>query len=137
MYFLEYLHSNELYRFGKKGKLAPRYIDLPPQLSRIHNAFHVSMLGKYLPSPNHILKNEAIDLQANLSYEEQPLKILEQREKKLRNRTLKFAKVQWKNHTADEATWEKEEDMKQLYHQLFSGSSTIRRTKFFEGGEEL
>lgn len=80
------------------------------------------MLMKYLPSPYNILKNESIDLQANLSYEEKPLKILEQRERKLRNRTMKFVIVHWKDHTADEATWEKEEEMNQLYPQLSSVS---------------
>lgn len=125
-------------KFGKKDKLVPRYIEpfellerigekvyrlaLPPQLSRIHDVFHVSMLMKYVPSSDHILERNPLDLQPNLTYEEQPLKILDQNEKKLRNRTLKFVKVQWKNHTAEEATWEREEDLKQSYPHLFNVS---------------
>lgn len=84
---------NGIMRFRKKGKLAPRYIGpfeilqslgersymlaLLPQLSRIHNVFHVSMLRKYLPSSDHVLRSKTVDMQSNLTYEEQPRKILE------------------------------------------------------------
>lgn len=74
------------------GKRAYR-LALAPQLSRIHNVFHVSILRKYLPSSDHVHRNEKVDLQPNLSYEEQPLMILEQKEKKLRNITLRSVKV--------------------------------------------
>ena len=73
-------------RFGKKGKLSPRYIgpfsvierigdvayrlDLPMSMSQIHNVFHVSMLRKYIANPYHILKNELVELKADLRYKE-------------------------------------------------------------------
>ncbi|KAL6225843.1 hypothetical protein ACLB2K_004692 [Fragaria x ananassa] len=76
-------------RFDKRGKLSPRYIGpyeiiervgslayrlvLPSELSRIHNVFHVSMLRKFIADPSHVLEEQPISLQKNLSYEEEPV----------------------------------------------------------------
>ncbi|KAL6220188.1 hypothetical protein ACLB2K_007945 [Fragaria x ananassa] len=82
--------------FGKRGKLSPRYIGpyeiiervdslayqlvLPSELSKIHNVFHVSMLHKYIPDPSHVLEEQPISLQKDLSYEEEPVQILDRKE---------------------------------------------------------
>ena len=50
---------------------------------------------------------------------EHPSKILKENWKRLRNRAIKYCKVQWKNHLEREATWEKEEDLKRDYPELF------------------
>ncbi|KAL6211440.1 hypothetical protein ACLB2K_016666 [Fragaria x ananassa] len=79
--------------FGKRGKLSPRYIgsyeiiervgslayrlSLPPELPRIHNVFHVSMLRKYIADPSHVLEEQPISLQKDLSYEEELVQILD------------------------------------------------------------
>ncbi|XP_073275427.1 uncharacterized protein [Primulina huaijiensis] len=107
-------------RFGKKGKLSPRYIGpfeildrigerayrlaLPPDLNRVHNVFHVSMLRKYLSNPSHVLRHEALDLLPNLSYEEVPVQIMDRKVKVLRNKEIGFVKVLWRNHAIEEAT---------------------------------
>ena len=122
-------------RFGKKGKLSPRYIRpfeilerigksayklaLPPKLSGVHDVFHVSMLRKYLWDPSHVLSYETIDIDPELSYQEQPVKILDRKEKELRNKTIPLVKVLWKNHAVEEATWELEEDMRRNFPALF------------------
>ncbi|KAL5575262.1 hypothetical protein UlMin_016961 [Ulmus minor] len=109
-------------RFGKKGKLSPRYIGpfkilerigkvayrlaLPPELSSVHNVFHVSMLKKYIPDPTHVLEYESIEVHEDLTYEEQPVQILDQNEKTLRNKTIPLVKVLWQNHKVEEASWE-------------------------------
>ena len=83
-------------RFGKKGKLSPRYVGpfeiservgsvayrlaLQPALSRLHNVFHVSMLRRYVPDPSHILSYEPLQVKENLSYEEVPIQILDHKE---------------------------------------------------------
>jgi hypothetical protein len=54
-----------------------------------------------------------------LTYEEKPTKILEENWKRLQNRAIKFCKVQCKHHSEREATWEKEEDLRQAYLELF------------------
>ncbi|KAH9705011.1 Endonuclease [Citrus sinensis] len=101
-------------RFGKRGKLSPRYIGpyeiverigplayrlaLPPELSRIHDVFHVSMLRKYVYDPSHVLSRQPIELKEDLSYEEVPVEILEQKHQVLRSRTILLIKVLWRNH---------------------------------------
>ena len=122
-------------RFGKKGKLSPRYIGLyeilgrvgpvayrlalPRELERIHNVFHVSCLRKYIPDVSHVLEAQPVELKEDLSYEEQPVKILDRKEKTLRNKTVGLVKVLWRNHRVEEATWEREDDIRERYPQLF------------------
>ena len=122
-------------RFGKKGKLSPRYIGpfeilervgnvayglaLPPELASVHNVFHVSMLKKYVPDPSHVLNHEPIEVHEDLTYEERPVQILAREEKVLRNKTIPLVKVLWRNHKIEEATWEREDDMKKSYPELF------------------
>ena len=76
-------------RFGKKGKLSPRYMGpyeiverigkvtyrlrLPPELARIHYVFHVSMLRKYIVDPSHMLRDQLVELKEDLTYEERPV----------------------------------------------------------------
>ncbi|XP_075494739.1 uncharacterized protein LOC142532304 [Primulina tabacum] len=122
-------------RFGKKGKLSPRFIGpfeildrvgtlayrvaLPPNLAGVHNVFHVSMLRKYMANPSHVLNFEPLQLTPNLSYEERPVQILDRQEKKLRNKLVKRVKVKWLNHSEEEATWESEPEMRDRYPKLF------------------
>jgi hypothetical protein len=109
-------------RFGMKGNLAHRYIrpfpilekcgivayklDLPPSLARVHNIFHVSQLKKCLKASVDIVLPEVTPLEADLSYPEHPIKVLDQKDRVTRRKTIKFFKVQWSNHTEEEATWE-------------------------------
>jgi hypothetical protein len=125
-------------RFGKKGKLSPRYIGpfeilerignvayrlaLPPDLSHVHDVFHVSLLRKYLPDPRHVIHYEPVQIQVDLSYKEQPIEILDRKEKVLRNKVISTVKVLWRNHLVEEATWELEEDMRQRFPHLFNGT---------------
>ncbi|KAK6162217.1 hypothetical protein DH2020_002058 [Rehmannia glutinosa] len=134
--FLKVAPMKGVMRFGRKGKLSPRYIgpfhiterigdvayrlDLPASMSQIHNVFHVSMLRKYVSNPFHILKHEPIELKENLSYTERPIRIIDQQILQLRKREISMVKVEWQNHNQDEdATWEMEEDMRNQYPELF------------------
>ena len=125
MVFLRISPWKGVLRFGKRGKLSPRYIgpyriverigevayrlELPSDLNRIHKVFHVSMLRKYIPDPSHVLKEQPVEIQENLTYEEEPVQILDRRKKVLRNKTIPLVKVLWRSHTVEEATWEHEE----------------------------
>ena len=107
-------------RFGRHGKLRPRYIgsyeiiakvgpvayrlDLPPELSKVHNVFHVSMLHKYIPDPSHVRRDHPVELKDNLTYKEQPMQIVDRREQILRNKVIPLVKVLWGNHGIKEAT---------------------------------
>ncbi|KAM6568307.1 hypothetical protein CsatB_016292 [Cannabis sativa] len=122
-------------RFGKRGKLSPRYVGpfqildrvgsvayriaLPPSLSGVHNVFHVSQLRKYVSDPSHVLSYETLGLQEDLSYNERPVKILDQKDRILRNKTITLVKVLWRNSEVEEATWELESDMREQYPELF------------------
>ena len=93
---------------------------LPPVLSHIHNLFHVSVLQKYMPDPSHVLEYEPINVREDLSYEEQPVQIIDRKDQVLRSRNISLVKVLWRNHAVQEATWEKEEHKKEKYPHLFS-----------------
>ena len=69
---------------------------------------------------------EAVNLQEDLSYQEQPVKILDVSERVTRTKTIRLCKVQWSNHTEAEATWEREEDLKKEFPHLFSSQPESR-----------
>ncbi|WMV54247.1 hypothetical protein MTR67_047632 [Solanum verrucosum] len=122
-------------RFGKKGKLSPRYIgpyrnakrigkvayelELPQELAAVHPVFHISMLKKCMGDPSLIIPTENIRVKDSLSYEEIPVQILDCHVSKLRTKEVKSVKVLWRNQFVEEVTWEAEEDMKKRYPHLF------------------
>ena len=107
-------------------------LEFPSDLDRIHDVFHVSMLRKYIPDPSHVLTEQPVEIQENLTYEEEPAQILDRREQVLRNKTIPLVKVLWRSHTIEEGTWEREEQMKRHYsHHFDAGTNVlISRTKF-------
>ncbi|KAK6121747.1 hypothetical protein DH2020_044510 [Rehmannia glutinosa] len=121
--FLRVSPTKGIFRFGKRGKLNPRYVGpyevlervgrvayrlaLPPAMSGIHNVFHVSMLRRYMLDPSHVVNYETIELDRQLSYEEKPVAVLDRKVHKLRNRDVELIKVQWSGHSQEEATWER------------------------------
>ena len=109
-------------RFGKKGKLIPRFIGpfeilsrvgevayklaLPPSLSAIHPVFHVSMLRKYISDESHVISLDSVELGPDLTFEEEPIAILDRQIRKLRTKEIASVKVQWKHRSVGKATWE-------------------------------
>ncbi|KAM2445378.1 hypothetical protein ACFX1W_013345 [Malus domestica] len=124
-------------RFGKKGKLSPRYIgpyqiteqigevayklELSPELSRVHDVFHVSMLRHYVFDPSHVIPPQPLEINPDLTYDEEPMMIMDWKDKVLRNKTVCMGKVLWRNHSVERATWETEDRMRDLYPHLFYG----------------
>ncbi|WMV24334.1 hypothetical protein MTR67_017719 [Solanum verrucosum] len=122
-------------RFGKKGKLSPRYIgpyriskrvgnvvyelELPQELVAVHPVFHISMLKKCMGDPSLIIPTEDIGIKDSLSYEEIPVKIIDRQVRKLRTKEVASVKVLWRNQFVEEVTWEAKEDMKKRYPHLF------------------
>jgi hypothetical protein len=117
-----------LHHFNIRGKLTPRYIgpfkileqkgevayqlELPPQLSDVHDVFHVSQLRKCLRVLKEQMPLEELTVGENLTYQEYSVKILDTSDKVTRNNRYKMCKVQWSNHTEEEVTWEKEDHLK-------------------------
>ncbi|WMV08326.1 hypothetical protein MTR67_001711 [Solanum verrucosum] len=122
-------------RFGKKGKLSPRYIgpyriskrvgnvayelELPQELATVHPVFHISMLKKCMSDPSLIIPTKDISINDSLSYKEIPAEILDRQVRKLRTKEVASIKVIWRNQFVEEATWEGEEDIKNIYPHLF------------------
>jgi hypothetical protein len=96
-------------------------LNLPPALLEIHDVFHVSQLKKCFRAPSEIVHQfKDLSIQDDLSYPKVPIKILDQAKRKTRRKATKFLKVQWSNHTEDEATWESEDHLKSKFPSLFS-----------------
>jgi hypothetical protein len=133
--FLKVSPIRGVMRFGKKGKLSPRFIgpfkitqkvgklayriDLPPDLIGTHDVFHVSMLRKYIASPEVIMEYELLGIQEGLTYMEELVRIMDKNEQVLHTKTIPIVKVLWCNHGVEEASWEVEHDMQSHYPHLF------------------
>jgi hypothetical protein len=74
-------------------------------ISGVHDIFHVSKLKKCLKAPVDIVLPDVAPLETDLTYLEHPIKILDQKSRVTRRKTIKFYKIQWSNHTEEEATW--------------------------------
>jgi hypothetical protein len=123
-------------RFRVKGKLAPRYIglyqilarhrevayqlSLPENLSVVHNVFHVSQSKKCLCVPEEQLPLGGLEVQEDLTYIEKPIQIIETADRVTRRNTIRMCKVRCGQHSEDEATWEREDDLMAKYHELFA-----------------
>ncbi|KAJ9541625.1 LOW QUALITY PROTEIN: hypothetical protein OSB04_028131 [Centaurea solstitialis] len=123
-------------RFGKKGKLSPRYtrpykiterigavaykLDLPVELGGVHNTFHVSNLRKCLADPETAIPLQDIEVDQKLNFVEEPVAVTDRKIRKLRNKEIVLVKIQWKFHKGQEATWEAESEMRAKYPYLFN-----------------
>ncbi|GKB43348.1 hypothetical protein Tco_0888290 [Tanacetum coccineum] len=122
-------------RFGKKGKLAPRYVgpfeileriklvayrlSLPEELSSMHDTFQVSNLKKCQADANlHVSLNE-IKIDKTLRFVEEPVEIMDREVKSLKRSRIPLVKVRWNSKCGPEFTWEREDYMKSKYPQLF------------------
>ena len=85
----------------------------------VHDVFHVSQLKQCFKQPEQAVDLGDIQLSDDLSYPEHPVRILETSERKTRNKTVKFMKVQWSHHSEKEATWEREDHLRSEYPSLF------------------
>ncbi|WVZ85088.1 LOW QUALITY PROTEIN: hypothetical protein U9M48_032045 [Paspalum notatum var. saurae] len=127
-----------VHRFGVKGKLAPRYVrlrsrskcgpvayrlELPPHPAAVHDVFHVSQLKKCLRVPEEAVDTSQIQIEPDLTYEERPIKILDQKQRATRRRAINFYKVQWSNNSEEEATWEQEEYLQTKYPGFLSATT--------------
>ena len=128
-------------RFGKRGKLSPRFIGpfeilervgtvayrlaLPPSMSGVHEVFHVSMLRRYTPDPAHVVDWGKIEIDTDGTFEEGPVRIMDNRDQVLRRKTVRLVKVLWQHRGVEEATWEREDTMRAPYPFLFRDEGTL------------
>ena len=138
--FLKVMPKRGVVRFGKRGKLSPRFIGpfeilerigtvayrlaLPPSMSGVHEVFHVSMLRKYTPDPAHVVDWGQIEVDKNGTFEEGPVCILDIRDQVLRIKTVRLVRVLWRHYGVDKSTWEREDTMRATYPFLFRDEDT-------------
>jgi hypothetical protein len=108
--------------FRRVGEIAYQ-LELPDNLSDVHNVFHVSQLKKCLHVPEEQLPMEELSDQGDMTYTEYPIKILDTLTRATRNKVIKICKLQWSHHGEDEATWEREEELRVDFPHLFPRSS--------------
>ncbi|GJX41673.1 putative nucleotidyltransferase, ribonuclease H [Tanacetum coccineum] len=132
-------------RFGKRGKLNPRYVgpfkvlekvgsiayklELPQELSQVHNTFHVSNLNKYYADEPLAIPLEGLHIDDKLQFVEEPVEIMEWEIKRLKRSRIPLVKVRWNSKRGPEFTWNCKDSFKQKYPQLFTNrasSSTSR-----------
>ena len=80
------------------------------------------MLRKYIPDESHVLSLDSVELSPDLTFEEEPIAILDRKIRKLRTKEIASVKVKWKHQLVGEATWETESDMRARYPQIFEAS---------------
>ena len=127
-------------RFGKRGKLSPRFIGpfeilervgtvaywlaLPPSMSGVHEVFHVSMLRKYTPDPAHVVDWGQIEVDTDGTFEKGPVCIVDSRDQVLRRKTVRLVLVLWRHYGVEEYMWERDDTMRATYPFLFWDNST-------------
>ncbi|GJR35273.1 hypothetical protein Tco_1210957 [Tanacetum coccineum] len=132
-------------RFGKRGKLNPRYVgpfrvlakvgkvayrlELPQELSRVHHTFHVSNLKKCYADEPLVMPLEGIHVDDKLQFVEEPVEIMEREIKRLKRSRIPLVKVRWNSRRGPEFTWEREDSFKQKYPQLFTNRTSSSTTR--------
>ena len=127
-------------RFGKRGKLSPRFIGpfeilervgtvvyrlaLPPSMLDVHEVFHVSMLRRYTPDPAYVVDWREIEVDTNETFEEGPMCIMDSRDQVLRRKTVRLVRVLWQHRGVEESTWECEDTMRATSPFLFRDEGT-------------
>ena len=138
--FLKVMPKRGVVRFGKRGKLSPRFIGpfeilkrvdtvayrlpLPPSIAGVHEVFHVSMLRRYTPDLAHVVDWGDFEVDTDGTFEEGSVCITDSRDQVLRSKTVRLVRVLWQHHGVEQSTWESEDTMRATYPFLFRNEGT-------------
>ena len=109
------------------GTVAYR-VALPPELSNLHDVFHVSQLRKYVSDPSHVIQRDEVQIRDNLTVEAMLIRIEDRKMKQVRRKEIPLVRVAWGGAAGGSVTWELESKMRESYPELFP-SGTFSRTK--------
>ena len=139
--FFKVMLKKLVVKFDKRGKLSPRYIEpfkilekvdtfaywlaLPPNLSGVHAIFHVSMLQKYTLNLTHVVDWGELVVDADGTFEEGSVCIIDSQDQVLRGKTVRLVKVLWQHRGMEEATWERKDTIRTNYPFLFNDEGTF------------
>nr|GFC65429.1 putative reverse transcriptase domain-containing protein [Tanacetum cinerariifolium] len=126
--------------FGKRGKLKPRYVrpfkvlerigdvayklDLPEELSRVHNTFHVSNLKKYHADEPLVVSFDGLHFDDKLQFVKEPVEIVDREVKRLKRSRIPLVKIRWNSKRGPEFTWEREDQFWKKYPHLFARTAS-------------
>ncbi|GKD94223.1 putative reverse transcriptase domain-containing protein [Tanacetum coccineum] len=132
-------------RFGKRGKLNPRYVrpfkvlarvgkvaynlELPQELSKVHHTFHVSNLKKWYADEPLAMPLEGVHIDDTLQFMEEPIEIMEREIKRLKRSRIPLVKVRWNSRRGPEFTWEREDLFKKKCPHLCTNRASLSTTR--------
>ena len=97
---------------------------LPPDMTGVHEVFHVSMLRNYTPDPAHVVDWGHIEIDTDVTFEEGPVCILDSRDQVFQRKTVRLVRVLWRHCGVEESTWERDDTMRATYPFLFRDEGT-------------
>ncbi|GKE64723.1 hypothetical protein Tco_1518884, partial [Tanacetum coccineum] len=95
-------------------------LELPEEISIVHSTFHISNLKKCLSDESIVIPMKELRLDDKLNFLEEPVEIMDQEVKQLKQSHIPIVKVRWNSKRGHKFMWEREDQIRGKYPHLFS-----------------